>query len=462
MGVLISVAVFLLCLTAIFIMQKKKVSFNILVLVGLLGGIAFGLVLQMLFAGAGAESLKQVLRWVSLPGTAYVRLLKMMVIPLIFVSITCAIINQKAGKNLGKITAVILAVLLGTVLIAASVGGLTARAFRLSSEGLQIGEAESSTTQKIEERSEGMAPIEETIINIIPTNPINALAGNGDNPTLSVVFFAVVLGIAVRGVRTYAAPHAEFFEKLMDSLNTIIVELVMMILMLTPYGIFSLMTNTMAGSDFASILRLVSFVLASYVAIFIMFVIHGLILGAMGLSPRLFFKKSLTALTFAFTSRTSAGTLPLTTRTLTEKMGVSEGVASLAASLGTSIGQNGCAGVYPAMLVMMVAPAMGKEITVGYFLLVIVVVMFASIGIAGVGGGATFAGITVLSILGLPVGIAGLLVAIEPLIDMARTALNVSDSMVAALVTAKATGNLDKTVYEDIGIEFSADIANGR
>lgn len=459
MGVFISVAVFLLCLAGIIIMQKKKVSFNILVLVGLVGGIAFGLVLQLLFAGS--ESLPQVLRWISLPGTAYVRLLKMMVIPLIFVSITCAIINQKANKNLGKTTAVILAVLLGTVLIAASVGGLTARAFHLTSEGLQIGEAESSTTAKIEERSEAMAPIEQTIVNIIPTNPINALAGNGDNPTLSVVFFAVALGIAVRGVRTYAAPHAEFFEKFMDSLNTIIVELVMMILMLTPYGIFSLMANTMAGSDFASILRLVSFVLASYIAIFVMFVIHGLILGVMGFSPRLFFKKSLTALSFAFTSRTSAGTLPLTTRTLTEKMGVSEGVASLAASLGTSIGQNGCAGVYPAMLVMMVAPAMGKEITVGYFLLVVVVVMFSSIGIAGVGGGATFAGITVLSVLGLPVGIAGLLVAVEPLIDMARTALNVSDSMVAALVTAKATGNLDKAIYDDASAEFSTDVANG-
>ncbi len=152
---------------------------------------------------------------------------------------------------------------------------------------------------------------------------------------------------------------------------------------------------------------------------------------------------------FAFTSRTSAGTLPLTIRTLTDEMGVDNGVSNLAGSLSTSIGQNGCAAIYPAMLVIMVAPAVGQPITPSFFILMVVVITFASIGIAGVGGGATFAGITVLSALGLPVGIAGLLVGIEPVIDMARTALNVSDGMVTGLVAAKLTNNIDMKVYND-------------
>ena len=291
--------------------------------------------------------------------------------------------------------------------------------------------------------------IENTIIDIIPSNPIYALTGQGSNATLSVVLFAAFLGIGVIGVRTYAPEQAEFFGKIMNSLNTLVVEVVMMIIMLTPFGIFSLMTKTIAGSDYTSILRLVTFVLASYTAIIIMFVIHGLILAFAGLSPFVYFKKAMTTLVFAFTSRTSAGTLPLTIRTLTDEMGVDNGVSNLAGSLSTSIGQNGCAAIYPAMLVVMVAPAVGQPITPSFFILMVIVITFASIGIAGVGGGATFAGITVLSALGLPVGLAGLLVGIEPVIDMARTALNVSDGMVTALVSAKMTKNIDMDAYND-------------
>lgn len=450
MAIMINVIVFLLCIAGLFIMQRKKVSFNIRVLVALAGGIIFGAILHQIYAAPEqAEALSQSLRWIAIVGNAYVRLLKMMVIPLIFVSITCAIVNQKSGKDLGKITALVLAVLLSTAAIAAVVGGLTAKGFNLSAEGLQIGESETATTQKIEDKAKAMTPIEQTIVNIIPTNPIYAMSGQGEAATLSVVLFACFVGVGVIGVRTYAPKQAEFFERLINSIQTLVVEIVMMILMLTPFGIFSLMTNTLAGSDYASIMRLATFVVASYVAIIIMFIIHGIIVAALGLSPVTFFKKAMTTLTFAFTSRTSAGTLPLTTRTLTENMGVSDGITGLAASLGTSIGQNGCAAIYPAMLVMMVAPTVGREITIGFFITMVIVITVSSIGIAGVGGGATFAGITVLSALGLPVGIAGLLIAVEPLIDMARTALNVSDSMIAALVTAKATKQLDKAAFDD-------------
>ncbi|MBS1484773.1 MAG: cation:dicarboxylase symporter family transporter, partial [Clostridium sp.] len=188
--------------------------------------------------------------------------------------------------------------------------------------------------------------------------------------------------------------------------------------------------------------------------IFVMFIIHGLILASVGVSPLIYFKKAMTTLIFAFTSRTSAGTLPLTIRTLTDEMGVDNGVSNLAGSLSTSIGQNGCAAIYPAMLVVMVAPAVGQPITPSFFILMVIIITFASIGIAGVGGGATFAGITVLSALGLPVGIAGLLVGIEPVIDMARTALNVSDGMVTGLVAAKLTKNIDMNVYNDKSVNL--------
>lgn len=451
MAVYISIICFLIYMGVLFVLQKKGKSFNVRVVAGLFGGIIFGAILKTV---ADDAAVSESLRWISLVGTAYTKLLKMMVIPLIFVSIVCAIINQKSGKNLGKITALVLAILLSTAAVAAVVGGVTATAFGVSAEGLEIGEAESKKTSQLEEKAQEGISFEDTIIDIIPSNPIYALTGQGNNATLSVVLFAAFLGIGVIGVRTYAPEQAEFFGKIMNSLNTLVVEVVMMIIMLTPFGIFSLMTKTIAGSDYTSILRLVTFVLASYTAIFVMFIIHGLILAAVGVSPLIYFKKAMTTLIFAFTSRTSAGTLPLTIRTLTDEMGVDNGVSNLAGSLSTSIGQNGCAAIYPAMLVVMVAPAVGQPITPSFFILMVIIITFASIGIAGVGGGATFAGITVLSALGLPVGIAGLLVGIEPVIDMARTALNVSDGMVTGLVAAKLTKNIDMNVYNDKSVNL--------
>ena len=451
MAVYISIICFLIYMVVLFVLQKKGKSFNVRVVAGLFGGIIFGAILKTV---ADDAAVSESLRWISLVGTAYTKLLKMMVIPLIFVSIVCAIINQKSGKNLGKITALVLAILLSTAAVAAVVGGVTATAFGVSAEGLEIGEAESKKTSQLEEKAQEGISFEDTIIDIIPSNPIYALTGQGNNATLSVVLFAAFLGIGVIGVRTYAPEQAEFFGKIMNSLNTLVVEVVMMIIMLTPFGIFSLMTKTIAGSDYTSILRLVTFVLASYTAIFVMFIIHGLILAAVGVSPLIYFKKAMTTLIFAFTSRTSAGTLPLTIRTLTDEMGVDNGVSNLAGSLSTSIGQNGCAAIYPAMLVVMVAPAVGQPITPSFFILMVIIITFASIGIAGVGGGATFAGITVLSALGLPVGIAGLLVGIEPVIDMARTALNVSDGMVTGLVAAKLTKNIDMNVYNDKSVNL--------
>lgn len=444
MGVYVSIICFIAYLAFLFVARKKGKSFNFLVMAGLIGGIAFGAVLRAVLT---PELIKDTLRWTSIVGSAYTSLLKMMVIPLVFVSIVCSIINQKGGKDLGKTAAIVLAVLLGTAAIAAVIGSGTAVAFGVSAEGLEIGEAETAKMATLEGKAEAAQAFEQTLLSIIPSNPIYALTGQGSNATLSTVLVAVFLGLGLLGVRTYDTEAAETFTKLINSLNTLVVEVVMMIIMLTPYGVFSLMIKTVAGSDLSSVLRLVTFLAASYVAIILMFLVHGLLIALVGLNPITYFKKAFTTLVFAFTSRTSAGTLPMTIKALTNDMGVDSGVANLAGSLGTSIGQNGCAAIYPAIVVMMVAPVVGQPITAAFFIKTVVVITVASIGIAGVGGGATFAGITVLSALGLPVGIAGLLVGIEPLIDMGRTALNVSDGMVTALIAGKLTGKIDTSVY---------------
>jgi L-cystine uptake protein TcyP (sodium:dicarboxylate symporter family) len=141
----------------------------------------------------------------------------------------------------------------------------------------------------------------------------------------------------------------------------------------------------------------------------------------------------------------------MTIRTQTATLGVPESISNLGSSFAVTIGQNGCAGIYPAMLAVMVAPTLGiNPLDPGFLIKLLVIVAIGSFGIAGVGGGATYAGLVVLSSMGLPVWIAALLIAVEPLIDMARTALNVSDAFVANLVTAKLRGELDLAQYRDM------------
>ena len=191
-------------------------------------------------------------------------------------------------------------------------------------------------------------------------------------------------------------------------------------------------------SKWADIVNLGTFIVASYLAILLMFVVHALLLALFRINPLDYFKKVLPTLSFAFTSRSSAATLPLNIETQTNKLGNNSVIANFAATFGATIGQNGCAGIYPAMLAVMVAPTVGIDpFSLSYLLTLILVVTISSLGIAGVGGGATFAAIVVLSTLNLPLALVGLLISIEPLIDMGRTALNVNGSMVAGTLTNK-------------------------
>jgi len=207
---------------------------------------------------------------------------------------------------------------------------------------------------------------------------------------------------------------------------------------LTPYGILALMTKVVAGSSAEDILNLINFVLASYVAIAIMFVVHAMILRMNGVNVINYYKMIWPVLTFAFTSRSSAATIPLNVETQVDKLNVPQSVANLAASLGATIGQNGCAGIYPAMLAAMIAPSMGINPWDPMFILSLTaIVTISSFGIAGVGGGATFAALVVLPAMGFPVALVALLISIEPLIDMARTALNVNGAMMAGVITGR-------------------------
>lgn len=447
--IIVNIAALLLLMTGLFMMQKKHVSFSKRVFTALGLGLVFGIAINIIY-GIDSAVTTGTIDWFNIVGTGYVKLLQMIVMPLVFISIVGAFTKLKITKNLGKISFLVIAILLGTTTISAAIGIGSALTFDLDGVELIAGEAENARNAALEERAatvENMT-IPQQILSMLPANPFQDLTGARATSTIGVVIFAAFIGIAYLGVKRKEPNHAELFAKIIDAVYAIVMRVVTLILRLTPYGVLALITKVTATSNFEAILKLGKFVIASYVAIILMFLVHLLLIFFAKLNPMQFLRKAMPTLTFAFTSRSSAGTLPLTIKTQTKDFGVSEGVANFAGSFGLTIGQNGCAGIYPAMLAVMIAPAAGIDPTsISFILTLIIVITISSFGVAGVGGGATFAALIVLSIMNLPIAIVGLLISVEPLIDMGRTALNVSGSMTSGVLTSKATGEIDAEIY---------------
>lgn len=447
--VLLNILGMLIILFILYSMQKRFVSFTKRVFAALGLGILFGLLLQFVY-GSGSEVIKLSVDWFNIAGNGYIKLLQMVVMPLVFISILSAFTKATLSHNIGKIGGLIIGLLVGTTAIAAAIGIGASLAADLQSLQLDQGAKEVAQLEKIEKTLGNLENMSapQKLVELLPGNPFLDLTGARPTSTIAVVIFSAFLGMAYLGVKRKKPDQADMFAKMTDALYTIIMRVVTLILRLTPYGVLALMTKIAATSDLNAIWRLGKFVLASYVALLIMFGVHLLLIALSGLNPLTYVKKAIPVLTFAFTSRSSAGTLPLNVQTQHKELGVPEGIANFAGSFGISIGQNGCAGIYPAMLAVMVAPAAGIDPTSPTFILTLIaVVAISSFGVAGVGGGATFSALIVLSTMNLPVALVGLLISIEPLIDMARTAVNVSGSMTAGLLTSKVTKQLDMGIY---------------
>ncbi|MEH7300794.1 L-cystine transporter [Neobacillus drentensis] len=452
--IIVNILVLFALMFVLFRMQKKHVSFSKRVFTALGLGIIFGFIIHLIY-GTTHEVTTGSIDWFNIVGNGYVKLLQMVVMPLVFISIVAAFTKLKLTKNIGKISFLVIGILLGTTAISAAVGIGSALGFGLDGIQLNAGDAEKARNAQLEERVAGVEnmTLPQQIIELIPSNPFQDLTGARPTSTIAVVIFAVFIGVAYLGVKRKESEHGEFFAQIIDTAYSIVMRVVTLILRLTPYGILAIITRVTATSDYEAIAKLGKFVVASYVALIVMFIVHLLLLSFVKLNPRNYVIKGLPTLTFAFTSRTSAGTLPMTIKTQTKDLGVSEGIANFAGSFGLSIGQNGCAGIYPAMLAVMVAPAAGVDPTsLSFILTLILVVAISSFGVAGVGGGATFAALIVLSIMNLPIAIVGLLISVEPLIDMGRTALNVSGAMTAGVLTSKATGEFDQETYQQPNI----------
>lgn len=449
--VAINIGIIIIFIALLMFMQRKHVSFGIRVFSGLIFGIAVGAFLQWVY-GSGSDVISQTTDWYNILGRGYVRLLMMIVVPLVMVSIIKAIIHLERSVELGKMSLSIIGFLLGTTMIASLIGIGSAIVFDLNAEDIEAGEMERQRGLFMEERLSDLESMStpEKILEFIPSNVFQDMAGDRAASTIAVVVFSAFLGIAVLGLKRKNREQAEMFTKMVNAIYAVVMRLVTLVLRLTPYGILGLMANTVAQTNVAGIIELGKFVLASYVALIVMFIIHLITLFLFGLNPLTYLKKVLPVLGFAFTSRSSAGTIPLNVQVQKNNLGVHEGIANMSASFGATIGQNGCAAIYPAMLAVMIAPSQGIDpLNPSFLIMLVVIIVISSFGVAGVGGGATFAALLVLSAMDLPVALAGLLISVEPLIDMGRTALNVNGAMLSGTLTSRVLKSLNLEKFND-------------
>lgn len=428
------------------LLKQRRFSFSNRMLIGLLIGIILGVAVDLL--GSSQVVYKEyaqveIQAWYGLLGNGFLKLIQLLVVPVVFLSIIKVVTDVK-GDTIRKLTGRTFTLLLGTTAISAFVGIVVVKLFRLTSSSF----AEAISADKAEYISNiASQSFPEFFLNLIPNNIFSVFSTNSS--VVSVVIIAALFASAIRFLKSKKPEQIESFISLLDSLRTIVNSVLTNIIKLMPYGVIALISNTIISNGISSIMGMIQFIVALYAGVFIMLIIYLFILISLGLNPRIFFKKSFDTLLFAFSSRSSVGTLPYTLKTLKQDLGVADQTADFVATLGTTIGMNGCAGVFPSMLAVLVASASGINVNFTFVVLIVLVVTIGSIGIAGVPGTATVAATVTLNGLGLGSAMSsiGAVFGIDPIIDMGRTMLNVAGAMVSAIVVDKWSGTFNEKLY---------------
>ncbi|MGL5918024.1 MAG: cation:dicarboxylate symporter family transporter [Cetobacterium sp.] len=446
----IFLGVLLVILYLINLLPKKKFNFSAKVMIATVVGLILGLVIQ--FTAGFPENpmdlvfVRETTLWYSLLGGGFISLIRMLVIPLVMVSIIHVIINMKEDANLGDLVKRSLIVTLVMVAISVGVGIFLGEIFevgKVSSNG--VGSALVDSGRKIREVSN----IVDTLKALIPSNPVEAMVKLN---IVGLVIFSAIVGVAAKRMsKKYMAIVKPFFD-LINAFQKIIVSMAMSIIRWMPLAVVPLLANTIAQKGIGAIAEVGKFIAVLYLATAIMFIIQMIAVSFFGLNPLTYVKKSMSLMILAFTSRSSVGCLPVTISTLTDKLGVSESTASFVASFGTTAGMQGCAGIFPALTIVFVTNMSGQPLDITLIAMSIIVVAISSLGIAGIPGTATMAASVALSGTGLAsmFPLINPILAIDPIIDMPRTMLNVIGSVTNALMVDKSLGSLNEVVYKDL------------
>ena len=370
-------------------------------------------------------------------GSIFVASLKLLVVPMVFVSLTCGTASLSGHGNMGAMAAKTVGLYLMTTAIAITI----ALSLALIMEPGSGDQFNSQLTTDASYVAKDAPPLKDVLINIIPSNPIKAMA---EGNMLQVIVFALLFGIAISRSGEFGVKIAKSFE----SLNEVIMEMVMILMRLAPYGIFCLLAKIFYATGFDLIQQLFAY----FITVVMALLFHGAIIytGILklftGLSPIKFLKHMRPVMMFGFSTASSNATMPVTLETVEEKMGVKNSVASFTVPLGATINMDGTA-IMQGVATVFIAQAYQIDIGIVGYLTVILTATLASIGTAGVPGVGLVTLALVLQQVGLPVEGIALIIGVDRLLDMLRTALNVTGDSVVSCVVAKSENAIDTQVF---------------
>jgi Na+/H+-dicarboxylate symporter len=417
--------------------SEKKMTLTTKVLLGMALGILTGLVIN--YAGLSGEDsvvgsyLVHGLFYIV--GTMFVTALKMLVVPLVFFSLISGVLGIGNINALGKVGAKSFALYMLTTAIAIALGISLAAVIGIG-DGVHL-------VSEVSFNAKEAPPLSSVLIDIIPSNILHAMA---EGKMLQIIFFSILLGISILMVGKKAAPLAQTVELL----NEVMMNMVNIVMAVAPYAVFALIAKAISTLGLDLLMNLAGYVVVLVAALLLhlFMTLMGILKLFSGMSPSLFMKKMRDAQVFAFSTSSSNATIPVTLRSVTERLGVDNSVASFTVPFGATINMDGTA-IMQGVATVFIANAYGVDLGISGYLTVIMMSVLASIGTAGVPGVGLIMLSMVFTQVGLPVEGIGLILGVDRLLDMIRTAVNVSGDAAVSVIVAKSEGKLNTAVYND-------------
>ncbi|MEN8076668.1 dicarboxylate/amino acid:cation symporter [Clostridioides difficile] len=415
--------------------MKKKLGLTTKIFIGLILGAICGIILYS-FVPAGTIRDDLLINGVfKILGKGFLRAMQMLVVPLVFCSLVCGSMAIGDTKKLGRVgVKTVIFYLITTAIaitIAIGIGKLINPGVGLDMSSVQIAETTVSESKSFSD----------VILDIIPTNPISSLA-NGN--MLQIIFFSILVGIILAVLNEKAKTVANFFTEF----NDIMMKMTMIVMKVAPIGVFCLIATTFSSIGWDAFRPMLKYIFAVMLALVIQCLITymAMLKGFTKLSPLTFLKKFFPVMSFAFSTSSSNATIPVNIETLDNEIGVSEKISSFTIPLGATINMDGTA-IMQGVAVVFIAQAFGIELGLNAYLTVILTATLASIGTAGVPGVGLITLSMVLESVGLPVEGIGIIMGIDRILDMTRTAVNVTGDAICTTIVAKQEGEFNENIF---------------
>lgn len=414
-----------------------KHSLTIRILVSMILGIAVGVIVNLFFKENTFVQSYLIGGLFNVIGQIFIASLKMLVVPLVFVSIVCGTCSLKDASELGRLGGKAIGIYLITTAIAIS---LAMGAAILIGPGRGVEELVHQVTTFQPSAPKSFSQV---VIDMFPSNPIEAMA---DGNMLQIIIFSILFGVAIAMSGKPGERVAAFFE----DLSTIVMKLVTILMNLAPFGVFALLSRQFAELGFDAFRSLLSYFFVVFGVLLVhAFVVYPMLLAFIGrLNPLIFIKKLRDAQLFAFSMSSSNATIPVTLETCVNKLGIKNRIASFTIPLGATINMDGTS-IMQGVATVFIAQLYGAELHSVDYLMVIVTATLASIGTAGVPGVGTLMLAMVLQQVNLPIDGISLILGVDRLLDMTRTAVNITGDCMCSAIIAKSEGGLNEATFND-------------